>query len=95
MRNKHATFFNQLNKKIDEMNELTKNYNTQANKLHDVILIIRELKVELRERNLSENAFANSNTFLLIIEDDVVVFTFKKLFNSSIFIDDKDLIIDD
>ncbi len=77
------------------MNELTKNYNTQANKLHDVILIIRELKIELRERNLSENVSANSNTLLSIIEDDVVVFTFKKLFDSSIFIDDKDFIIDD
>jgi hypothetical protein len=95
MRDEHAAFFNQLNKKIDEINELTKNYNTQANKLHDVILIIRELKVELRERNLSENVFANSNTFLSIIEDDVIVFTFKKLSDSSIFIDDKDLISDD
>jgi hypothetical protein len=95
VQNEHVAFFNQLNKKIDEMNELTKNYNTQANKLHDVILIIRELKIELRERNLSENVSANSNTLLSIIEDDVVVFTFKKLFDSSIFIDDKDFIIDD
>jgi hypothetical protein len=95
MRYEHAAFFNQLSKKINEMNELTKNYNTQANKLHDVILIIRELKIELRERNLSENVFANSNTFLFIIEDDVIVFTFKKLSDSSVFIDDKDFIIDD
>jgi hypothetical protein len=95
MQDEHAAFFNQLNKKIDEMNELTKNYNTQANKLHDVILTIPELKVELRERNLSENVSANSNTLLFIIEDDVVVSTFKKLFDSSIFTDDKDLIIDD
>jgi hypothetical protein len=95
MRDEHATFFNQLNKKIDEMNELTRNYNIQANKLHDVILIIRELKIELRERNLSENVSANSNTLLFIIEDDVVVSTSKKLSDSSIFIDDKDLIIDD
>jgi hypothetical protein len=75
------------------MNELTKNYNHQANKLHDAILIIREWKVKLRERNVSEN----SNTFLFIIENEVIVFivTFKKLFNSSVFIDDKDLIIDD
>jgi hypothetical protein len=95
MRDEHAAFFNQLNKKIDEMNELTKNYNTQANKLHDVIFIIRELKVELRERNLSENVSANSNTLLFIIEDDVIVSTSKKLSDSSIFTDDKDLIIDD
>jgi hypothetical protein len=95
MRDEHVAFFNQLNKKINEMNKLTKNYNTQANKLHDVILIIRELKVELRERNLSENVFANSNTLLSIIEDDVAVSTSKKLFDSSVFTDDKDLIIDD
>jgi hypothetical protein len=37
MQDEHFAFFNQLNKKIDEINELTKNYNTQANKLHDVI----------------------------------------------------------
>jgi hypothetical protein len=73
------------------MNELTKDYNNQANKLHDAILIIRELKVELRERNLSEN----SNTLLSIIEDDVIVSTSKKLSDSPIFTDDKNLIIDD
>jgi hypothetical protein len=95
MRDEQTAFFNQLNKKIDEMNELTKNYNTQANKLHDVILTIRELKVELREKNLSENVSANSNTFLSIIEDDVIVFTSKKLSDSSVFTDDKDLIIND
>ncbi len=91
MRDEHVSFFDQLNKKVQKMNELTKDYNNQANKLHDVIFIIRELKIELRERNLSEN----SNTFLFIIEDDVIVFTFKKLSDSSILIDDKDLIIDD
>ncbi len=94
MRDEHAAFFNQLNKKINEMNELTKNYNIQTNKLHDVILIIRELRVEQRKRNIET---INSNIFLFIIEDEVVVFivTFKKLFNSSVFIDDKDFIIDD
>jgi hypothetical protein len=95
MRKEHVSFFRQLNKKVKEMNELTEKYNDQTNKLHDVILIIRELKVKLRERNLSENVFANSNTLLFIIEDDVIVFTFKKLFDSSINIDDKNLIIDD
>jgi hypothetical protein len=95
MRKEHVSFFRQFNEKVKEMNELIEKYNDQANKLHDVILIIRELKVELRERNLSENVSANSNTFLFIIEDDVIVFTFKKLSDSSIFIDDKDLIIDD
>ncbi len=93
MRKEHVFFFRQLNEKVKEMNELTKDYNHQANKLHDAIFIIRELKVKLRERNVSEN----SNTFLSIIEDEVVVstVTFKKLFDSSIFTDDKNLIIDD
>jgi hypothetical protein len=93
MRDEHVSFFDQLNKKVKKMNELTKDYNNQTNKLHDAILIIRELKVELRERNISEN----SNTFLSIIEDEVIVSTatFKKLFDSSIFTDDKDSIIDD
>jgi hypothetical protein len=94
MRDEHAAFFNQLNKKIDEMNELTKNYNTQTDKLHDVMLIIRELRVEQRERNIEA---INSNILLFIIEDEVVVSTatFKKLFDSSVFTDDKDFIIDD
>jgi hypothetical protein len=94
MRNEHDAFFNQLNKKIDEINELTKNYNSQANKLHDVILIIRELKVEQREKNVEA---INSNTLLFITEDEIIISiaTFKKLFDSSIFTDDKDLIIDD
>ncbi len=55
------------------MNKLTENYNEQTNKLHDVILIIRELKVELRERNLFENVSANSNTSLFITEEEVIV----------------------
>jgi hypothetical protein len=93
MREEHVSFFRQLNEKVEEINELTKDYNHQANKLHDVILIIRELKVKLRERNVLEN----SNTLLSIIEDEVIVFTvtFKKLSDSSVFTDDKDLIIDD
>jgi arginine deiminase len=90
MRDEHATFFNQLNKKINEMNKLIENYNNQANKLHDVIFIIRELKVELRERNVE-----NLNTLLSFIEDDVIVSTFKKLSDLSVFTDDKNLIIDD
>jgi archaellum component FlaC len=90
MRDEHVTFFNQLNKKINEMNELIENYNNQANKLHDAILIIRELKVELRERNVE-----NLNTLLSFIEDDVIVFTSKKLSDFFVFIDDKNLTIDD
>ncbi len=99
MRDEHVSFFDQLNKKMKEMNELTKEYNNQANKLHDAILIIRELKVELRERNISENNSENSNTLLSITEDEVVVLastaTFKKLSDSSVFIDEKDPTIDD
>jgi replication-associated recombination protein RarA len=90
MRNKHVSFFRQLNEKVKEMNELIEKYNDQANKLHDVILIIRELNIELREKNVK-----NSNTLLFIIEDNVIVFTFKKLFDSLVFTDDKNLIIDD
>jgi hypothetical protein len=90
MRNEHVSFFRQLNEKVKKMNELTEDYNDQANKLHDVILIIRELKIELREKNVE-----NSNTLLSIIEDDVVVSTSKKLSDFSVFTDNKDLIIDD
>jgi hypothetical protein len=94
MRDEHAAFFNQLNKKINEMNELTKNYDIQIDKLHDVMLIIRELKIKQRERNIEA---INSNIFLFIIEDEVIVstVTFKKLFDLSVFTDDKDFIIDD
>ncbi len=92
MRDEHATFFNQLNKKIDEMNELTKDYNTQADKLHDAILTIRELRVKQRERNVE---VTNPNTLLSITKDEVIVSTSKKLSDLSVFTDDKDLIIDD
>ncbi len=74
------------------MNELTKNYNIQANKLHDVIFIIRELRIKQRKRNVEAT---NLNTLLSTTEDEVVVFTFKKLFDSFVFTDDKNLIIDD
>jgi hypothetical protein len=77
---------------MKEMNELIENYNNQANKLHDAILIIRELKVEQRERNAKT---INSNTLIFIIEENVIVLTFKKLLDSLVFIDDKDLIIND
>jgi hypothetical protein len=92
MRDEHAAFFNQLNKKIDKMNELTKNYNIQANKLHDAILIIRELRVKQRERNVE---VTNSNTLLSITKDEVIVSKSKKLLDSFVFIDDKNSIIDD
>ncbi len=72
------------------MNELIENYNNQTNKLHNAIFIIRELKVELRKRNVK-----NSNTLLSFIEDNVIVFTSKKLSDLSVFTDDKNLTIDD
>jgi hypothetical protein len=52
MRKEHVSFFRQLNEKVKEMHELIEDYNEQANKLHDVILIIRELKIELRKKNV-------------------------------------------
>jgi hypothetical protein len=55
-----------------KFDEFTEKYNDRLNELNDAKLIIRELKVELRERNVE-----NSNTFLFFIEDDVVVCTFK------------------
>ncbi len=63
--------------------------------MNDAKLIIRELKVELRERNLENYSLRNSNILLYIIEDDVVVSTFKKLSDSLVFTDDKDSIIND
>jgi hypothetical protein len=84
-------------KKVMKFDEFTEKYNDRLNELNDAKLIIRELKVELRERNQSENVSANSNTFLFIIENEVIVSTatFKKLLDSFVFTDDKDSIIDD
>ncbi len=73
-----------------KFDEFIKKYNDRIDELNDAKFIIRELKIELRERKMK-----NSNIFLFIIEDDVIVFTFKKLSDSSIFTDDKDFIIDD
>jgi propanediol dehydratase large subunit len=82
---------NEYNKKVMKFDEFINEYNDRIDELNDAKLIIRELKVELRERNLSEN------TLLSTIEDDVVIstITFKKLSDSSIFTDDKDFTIDD
>jgi hypothetical protein len=73
-----------------KFDEFTEKYNDRLNELNDAKLIIRELKVELRKKNVE-----NSNTFLSFIEDDVIVSTSKKLSDLSVFIDDKNLIIDD
>jgi hypothetical protein len=90
IRDESIFVINEYNKKVMKFDEFTEKYNDRLNELNDAKLIIRELKVELRERNVE-----NSNTFLSFIEDDVIVFTFKKMSNFSVFIDDKDLIIDD
>jgi hypothetical protein len=58
--------------------------------LNDAQLIIRELKVKLREKNLE-----NSNMLLSITEDEVSIATFKKLRDSFVFTDDKNFTIDD
>ncbi len=91
IRDESTFVMNEYNKKVMKFDEFTNEYNDRIDKLNDAKLIIRELKVELRERNLSEN------TFLFTIEDDVVISTttFKKLSDSSIFTDDKDSTIDD
>jgi hypothetical protein len=83
---------NEYNKKIVKFEEFIIEYNNCIDELNDAKFMIRELKIELREKNLK-----NSNIFLFITEDEVIVFivTFKKLFHSSIFTDDKNLIIDD
>ncbi len=83
---------NEYNKKVMKFDEFTNEYNDRIDELNDAKLMIRELKIELREKNLK-----NSNTLLFITEDEVVVSTatFKKLFDSSVFTDDKDSIIND
>jgi hypothetical protein len=80
---------------VIEFDEFTDEYNDRIDELNDAKLIIREFKVELRERNLENYSLRNSNIFLSIIEDDVIVSTFKKLSDSLDFTDDKDSIIDD
>jgi hypothetical protein len=84
---------NEYNKKIVKFEEFIIEYNNCIDELNDVKLIIRELKMKLRERNISESE--NSNTSLSTTEEEVIVATFKKLSNSSVFIDDKNFIIDD
>jgi hypothetical protein len=92
IRNESIFVMNEYNKKIVNFEEFITEYNNCIDELNDAKFMIRELKIELREKDLK-----NSNVLLFITENEVVVFTvtFKKLFDSSIFIDDKNLIIDD
>jgi hypothetical protein len=81
---------NEYNKKVMKMKDLINDYETCLDELNNAKLIIRELKVELREKNVR-----NSNTFLFIMKDEVVIATFKKLSDLSIVTDDTDFTIDD
>jgi hypothetical protein len=69
-------------------------YNNRINELNDVKFIIREMKIELRETDF-ENNLRNSNTLLFNILRKMFIVTFKKLSNSSIFINDKNSFIND
>ncbi len=88
IRDESIYVINEFNKKINEMKNFEIEYNDRIDELNDVKLIIRELKVKLREKNLE-------NTLLSIIENEIIVFIFKKLSDSSVFTNDKDFIIDD
>jgi hypothetical protein len=92
IRDESILVMNEYNKKIVRFEEFTNEYNNYINDLNDFKLIIRELKMKMREKNLRD-----FNNLLFIIEDEIIVFTatFKKLFDSSNFTDDKNLIIDD
>jgi hypothetical protein len=92
IRDESIFVMNEYNKKIVKFEEFITEYNNCIDELNDAKLMFYELKIELREKNLR-----NSNILLFIIEDKVIVFTatFKKLLDSSIFTDDKNLIIDD
>jgi hypothetical protein len=93
IRDESTFVMNEYNKKIVKFEEFITEYNNCIDELNDVKLIIRELKVKLRERDISESE--NLNTSLFTTEEEVIVATFKKLSNSSVFIDDKNSIIDD
>jgi hypothetical protein len=84
---------NEYNKKIVKFEEFIIEYNNCIDELNDVKLIIRELKVKIRKKDISESE--NSNTSLFTTEEEVIVATFKKLSNSFVFTDDKNSIIDD
>jgi hypothetical protein len=94
IRDESIFVMNEYNKKIVKFEEFTEKYNDWLDELNNEKLIIRELKVELRERDLENNS-RNSDTLLSITEREVSIVTFKKLSDLSVFTDDKNLIIDD
>ncbi len=69
-------------------------YNDRIDELNDAKLMIRELKIELRERDF-ENYSSNSNISLSTTEEKVSIVTFKKFSDSFVFTDDKNSFIDD
>jgi adenosyl cobinamide kinase/adenosyl cobinamide phosphate guanylyltransferase len=62
IRDENIFVMNEYNKKVMKLDEFTEKYNDWLNELNDAKLMIRELKVKLREKNLE-------NTLLSIIED--------------------------
>ncbi len=99
IRDENIFVINEYNEKVIKFDVFTNEFNDRIDELNDAKVIIRELKVELRERDLlehiSRNTSENLNTLLFIIEDEVAIATSKKLSNSSVFIDDKNSTIDD
>ncbi len=93
IRDESTFVMNEYNKKIVKFEEFIIEYNNCIDELNDVKLIIRELKVKIRKKDISESE--NSNTSLFTTEEEVIVATFKKLSNSFVFTDDKNSIIDD
>jgi hypothetical protein len=67
IRDESTFVMNEYNKKIVKFEEFITEYNNCIDELNDAKLIIRELKVKFRERDLSTHIF-NSNTLLFIIE---------------------------
>jgi hypothetical protein len=97
IRDESTFVINEYNKKVMKFDEFTNEYNDRIDELNDAKLIIRELKVELRERDLENYPLQNPNIPLPITEGGVAVptATFKKLPDPPIFTDDKNPTIDD
>ncbi len=60
IRDKSIFVINEYSKKVMKFDEFNEEYNDRIDELNDAKLMIRELKIELRERNLK-----NSNILLL------------------------------